>query len=86
MLFGASLYTCAAHFEYSKFSVSDASVVGPLAVAAKKTVECYITTKKMPHAGKKSVDRANAHLQWAEGYAAYGDTHKAAAHFGRALE
>lgn len=40
----------------------------------------------MPHAGKSSADRAKAHLQWADRYSRYGDTHKAAAHFGRALE
>ena len=40
----------------------------------------------MPHAGKNIADRAKAHLQWADRYSRYGDTHKAAAHFGRALE
>jgi surface protein len=40
----------------------------------------------MPLAGKNKADRARAHLQWADRYSKYGDTHKAAAHFGRALE
>ena len=40
----------------------------------------------MPQAGTNSANRAKAHLQWADRYNRYGDTHKAAAHFGRALE
>jgi surface protein len=40
----------------------------------------------MPQAGESSADRAKAHLRWADRYSRYGDTHKAAAHFGRALE
>jgi surface protein len=42
--------------------------------------------KKMPRAGNNSANRAKAHLQWADRYSRYGDTQKAAAHFGRALE
>ena len=40
----------------------------------------------MPQAGNNSANRAKAHLQWADRYSRYGDTQKAAAHFGRALE
>ena len=40
----------------------------------------------MPRAGNNSANRAKAHLQWADRYNRYGDTQKAAAHFGRALE
>ena len=40
----------------------------------------------MPRAGNNSANRAKAHLQWADRYSRYGDTQKAAAHFGRALE
>ena len=40
----------------------------------------------MPQAGKNNADRAKAHTRWADRYSRYGDTHKAAAHFGRALE
>jgi hypothetical protein len=40
----------------------------------------------MPLAGSKDADRARAHLRWAERYSRHDDPHKAAAHFGRALE
>jgi hypothetical protein len=40
----------------------------------------------MPLAGIKDADRARAHLRWAERYSRYDEPHKAAAHFGRALE
>ena len=40
----------------------------------------------MPPAGQKNSDRAKAHLKWAARYNESGHTHKAAAHFGRALE
>ncbi len=40
----------------------------------------------MPLAGSKDADRARAHLRWAERYSRHDEPHKAAAHFGRALE
>ena len=40
----------------------------------------------MPLAGSKDADRARAHLRWAERYSRRDEPHKAAAHFGRALE
>ena len=52
----------------------------------KKTGWHRRTKNKMPQAGKNSANRAKAHLRWADRYSMYGDTQKAAAHFGRALE
>ena len=40
----------------------------------------------MPLAGSRDADRARAHLRWAERYSRNDEPHKAAAHFGRALE
>jgi hypothetical protein len=40
----------------------------------------------MPPAGQKNADRAKAHIKWAARYNDKGQTKKAAAHFGRALE
>ena len=40
----------------------------------------------MPLAGDDGAARANAHLRWAKRYSDYGYEHKAAAHFGRALD
>jgi hypothetical protein len=42
--------------------------------------------KNMPLAGQADADRARAHLGWAERYNRHDESHKAAAHFGRALE
>jgi hypothetical protein len=39
----------------------------------------------MPVAGNAPRDRASAHYKWAERYSRYGDAHRAASHFGRAL-
>ena len=40
----------------------------------------------MPIAGSDHASRASAHLRWAERYNESGDSRKAVAHFGRALE
>ena len=39
----------------------------------------------MPLAGKDQRGRASAHYKWAERYNRYGDAHRSASHFGRAL-
>jgi hypothetical protein len=63
--------------------------VGPSArrpVGEEKKSRDIDDKKNMPLAGQADADRARAHLGWAERYNRHDERHKAAAHFGRALE